>query len=177
MLALKLVYNNKTDIESFSGLKGIMETYNEDNYNERKKGLTIKKACSAKETPFMAVYFNDKLIKGFYSEANECTVMNVAEWLTDFVETNAKRGWIEIEKISGKNLDKHPIGMKRSGYTQTFMEGVRCIMSTMSKWYATSIITEIDWKNNTFKTLNSVYKFNFKEYDSKNREQGTSASS
>ena len=170
MLTLKLVYDSNTDIEPFMPFGAIMETYNEDEYREKKKGWAIKNACSAKQTPFLAVYLDNKLVKGFYSEANECTPMNVGEWLTDFIQANAKKGWIEIEKIAGTNTNSHPIGMKRRGYTSTFMESVRCVMSTMSEWFATSIITEIDWKDNTFKTLNSVYKFKFKENDSENRE-------
>lgn len=164
MFTLKLVYNDSVDIHPFTNaLSGIMETYNEDVYNEKKNAWSIKNACGAREVPFVAVYVNGKIEKAFYSEANECTLNNILEWLTVFVGNNAKKGWIEIEKIEGNDSIDQPIGKRHRGYTTSFMEGIRCHMSTVSEWFTTSIIEKIDWTNYIFNTKYSTYKFKFIE--------------
>ena len=48
---------------------------------ERKKGYKIKGSFSARLNPFIGVYNNDKPVKGFYSEANECTIDNITKYL------------------------------------------------------------------------------------------------
>lgn len=68
---------------------------------------------------------------------------------------NSKEGWIEIWK---KDKSVH-----KSGYTGAFGEGISCHMSTISRWYTTSVIKNINWEEEYFDTLNSRYYFKFKE--------------
>lgn len=68
---------------------------------------------------------------------------------------NSKEGWIEIWK-EDKSVWEH-------GHTDAFGEGISCYMYTISRWYTTSIIKHINWKEGYFDTLNSRYYFNFKE--------------
>ena len=164
MLTLKLVYKEGDNISQFTeSVSGVLEMYNEDNYHEKKNAWSIKNACSARQTPFIAAYVEGKLMKAFYSEANECNIDNILKWLSEFVEANAKKGWISIEKVSGMRNEKYKPGATHRGYTRTFMEGVRCRMETMSNCFMTSIIKKIDWKTHTFETLYSTYKFDFIE--------------
>lgn len=170
MFTLKLVYDDSTNVSELKdSFSGIIETFNESNYHEKKKAWAIKNACGAKKNPFAAIYLDDKLIKGFYSEANECEVKTILDWLNDFIDSNSKKGWIKIEKVEGVNNDVQKIGSVHSGYTNAFMEGIRCRLDSISQWYITSVIEKIDWKNRTFTTKNSTYKFEFLEnHESKN---------
>lgn len=69
---------------------------------------------------------------------------------------NSKCGLIEIKK-DGDRL--------RYGITAAFGEGISCYISNEDEWFMTSIIKHIDWKNNKFVTLNSLYDFKFQEID------------
>ena len=68
---------------------------------------------------------------------------------------NSKEGWIEIWKE-----DK---SVWAQGHTDAFGEGISCYMSTISRWYTTSVIKNINWEEEYFDTLNSRYYFKFKE--------------
>lgn len=58
-----------------------VESFNEDNYKDKKKAIANKVLCGARLTPFVAVYNDDKeLIKAFYSEVGECTVDNIKKY-------------------------------------------------------------------------------------------------
>lgn len=58
------------------------ESYNEDNYKEKKKAIMIKASCGTRLTPFVAVYNEDKdLVKAFYSEVGECTLNSIIKYL------------------------------------------------------------------------------------------------
>lgn len=70
---------------------------------------------------------------------------------------NSKEGWIKISRIGDGNGE--------SGYTHAFGEGLSCRIDNVDRWYITSVIQSIDWKNHTFKTLNSVYNFEYKDRD------------
>lgn len=77
----------------------------------------------------------------------------------------SKEGYIEIYKISPEKGDI------KWGDTVSFGEGISCYIASIREWYVTSTITKIDWETHEFTTLNSVYKFKFKEHDkSKNKE-------
>lgn len=59
-----------------------VETFNEDNYKDKKKAIMIKASCGTRLTPFVAIYDeNRELVKAFYSEVGECTVDNVIKYL------------------------------------------------------------------------------------------------
>ena len=70
---------------------------------------------------------------------------------------NSKSGWIIIQRLEPTR------GRKHDGFTAFFGEGLSCYLSNPSEWYYTSIVTHIDWENNVFKTLNSLYSFKFTE--------------
>lgn len=71
---------------------------------------------------------------------------------------NSKVGIINVE------LEDNP-DVRHYGFTPDFGVGLRCYMSNKERWFSTSPIQEIDWENNKFKTMNSVYKFKFTEID------------
>lgn len=77
------IFNNEllaTLWRDFPDIK--VETFNEDNYKEKKKAMMIKASCGTRFTPFVAVFNENKdLIKAFYSEVGECTVKDVIEYL------------------------------------------------------------------------------------------------
>lgn len=59
-----------------------VETYDENNYHEKKKAYKIKGGYSARKTPFMLLTEDDKsYVKAFYSEDNGCSVDNLLKFL------------------------------------------------------------------------------------------------
>lgn len=57
-------------------------SYNENHHKQRKDALQLKASCGARLTPFCAVYNDDKeIIKAFYSEVGECTILNILEYI------------------------------------------------------------------------------------------------
>lgn len=79
---------------------------------------------------------------------------------------NSKCGYISISKKSN-NPGYLISGEKREGWCAIFGEGLSCIIfGHGGKLYYTSNITHIDWDNNEFNTLNSIYSFKLDEYDS-----------
>lgn len=77
------VFNNEllaTLWRNFNDIK--VETFNEDNYKEKKKAVMIKASCGTRFTPFVAIFNDDReLVKAFYAEVGECTVENIVEYL------------------------------------------------------------------------------------------------
>lgn len=70
---------------------------------------------------------------------------------------NSVEGWIKISRVGD--------GKGESGYTYAFGEGLSCRIDNVDRWYITSVIQSIDWENQTFKTLNSIYNFEYKNRD------------
>ena len=94
MYTLKIVYNSlledkintlklKYTLEYF--IPGIhIEIYDENNYSkERKKALQIKNAFGSKLAPFVGIYNDKRIIKGFYSEDNSCNSNNIFKYCID----------------------------------------------------------------------------------------------
>lgn len=168
----KVAYNSLSS-RFVVGLKNMglkLEAYNEDVYNEKKKAYALKNPYAAKECPFVLLYYKDTLLKAFYTEDSSCTLDKIEQFLKDWIYSHAKKGYIEITQIKGNQE-----GRFERGHTKTFMEGCSLHISTINRWYRTSIIESIDWENNTFKTLNSTYKFNF--YEDKNSQQESESAS
>ncbi len=69
--------------------------------------------------------------------------------------SNSKSGYIDIIRTKD--------GLVWSGYTDAFGEGLSLIINRISNFWQTSIVTEINWKNGYFNTLNSKYLFIFEE--------------
>lgn len=89
-MTIKLVYNNNSEDSINSIVEYIVETYptinvemyNEDINKQKKKAIMIKASCGASLLPFCSVYNEDKeLIKAFYSEVKECTLINISNYL------------------------------------------------------------------------------------------------
>ena len=79
---------------------------------------------------------------------------------------NAKVGYIKVHKISDNpGIEKDKV---YEGVTGAFGEGLAVWISNPKEWFHTSVIKSIDWKNNTFKTLNSTYAFEFEELEYEN---------
>lgn len=167
MLTFKYVYDGTVRyaltnmLLVHSGYCFNLETYDINHYKERKKAFKIKGSCSARETPFLAVYDGDKLVKAFYTEVNECNWETVSKWLQEYFTSNGKKGFITITKLEGIKNDEFTLGSSHSGYTSAFIEGLPLKISCQDEWYCTSNVVEIDWENERFKTKNSTYSFKF----------------
>lgn len=72
----------------------------------------------------------------------------------------AKIGNIEITQVSGNK-----IGFQYSGHTYAFGTGISVFIEAKYGYYYTSVITDINWEEEYFDTLNSRYKFKFEETD------------
>jgi hypothetical protein len=94
MYTLKIVYNSlledkintlklKYTLEYF--IPGIrIEIYDENNYSkERKKALQIKSTFGSKLAPFVGIYNDKRIIKGFYSEDSSCNSSNIFKYCID----------------------------------------------------------------------------------------------
>ena len=66
-------------------------------------------------------------------------------------------------------MDKpHPNGIHkdyiREGYSDGLPEvGIPFYIESQAKWFCTSMITEVDFENQIFKTNNSVYSWKIKQ--------------
>lgn len=161
MWNVRIACNDKSvlDFERFKQ-NPFFEVFNEDNPKELKGAWKCKGEAGARQVPFIGFYQDGKLTKAFYSEDKSATLNNLLNYLDDYIKNNAKEGHISVTKIEG-NESTFKLGTTHSGYTNNFIEGVGCYMENDSEYFHTSIITSIDWKNNTFNTLNSKYKFEF----------------
>lgn len=75
----------------------------------------------------------------------------------------SKVGYISVHKISDNpGIEKNKV---YEGVTACFGEGFAMWLSSENNWFHTSVIQNIDWENNVFKTMNSVYSFKFEELD------------
>lgn len=168
MLSIKVVYslensNKIKEILNISKVNPIFEIYDEQYTKDLKKAYKYKGAAGARESPFIGVYDNNKLIKAFYSEDNSANDSTFLKWFDEYINTNSKKGYIKVTKLEGSNNEKYKPGATHEGNTFNFIEGVGAFISTGDTWFHTSIIKDIDWENKIFHTLNSTYKFEFNE--------------
>ena len=173
MLSVKVVYNNKClkELDEIMGSDGnpMFEFFNEDEPKELKKAWKYKGEAGAKQVPFIGVYENNKLIKAFYNE--DKSYKKFYDWLEEYINEHAFKGWMTIQKVEGVNNEDIKIGFERYGYTQAFIEGIRLALINSTHWFNTSIVTSIDWENKTFKTLNSTYSFTINEKEESEHQQ------
>ena len=134
MYTLKIIYNSlledkintlklKYTLEYF--IPGIsIEIYDENIYGkERRKALQIKNAFGSKLAPFVGIYYDKKIIKGFYSEDSSCTSNNIFKYCIDNMDkfNNTKipveitafddrlKNILELKKLSKEEfLSKYP---------------------------------------------------------------------
>ena len=173
MLAIKVAYNNKCakDIANILAADNnpMFEFFNEDEPKELKKAWKYKGEAGARQVPFIGVYEDGQLIKAFYNE--DKSYNNFFSWLHKYINEHAFKGWITVTKEEGKNNNKIPLKSQRSGYTDTFIEGVGLYIVGQDHWFHTSVVTSIDWENKTFKTLNSMYSFVINEKEESKSQQ------
>ena len=77
---------------------------------------------------------------------------------------DSKVGYIKITKISN-NPGYLSNGESEEGITAAFGEGISLYIAGVEQWYRTSVIQKINWDKGDFTTVNSRYKFEFKEID------------
>lgn len=165
MLSVKIAYNNScSEKNSLELLKvnPMFELFNEDNPKELKQAWKYKGEAGARELPYFGIYEDGKLIKGFYKEDNSSTYTNLVNWLNEYINTHAKKGYMKVTKIEGSE-ESYKLGTEHRGHTEAFCEGIGLRLIDGFRWFNTSIIKSIDWENKTFKTLNSTYKFELNE--------------
>lgn len=167
MLTIKVSYNKESSDKILTILEAngnpMFEFYNEDDPKQLKKSWKNKSVASARDLPFIGVYENNKLIKGFYAEDNSSIDSIFFDWLDAYIRENAKSGWMSITKIDGTHNEKYTPGTVRKGKTSAFIEGVSLFLMGDDNWYKTSPIISIDWEGKTFKTCNSTYSFELDE--------------
>ena len=60
----------------------VKATFQDAKYSDtRKKAFQIKNKFGATIDPFIGIKIDDEFVKGFYSEANECNIINITEYL------------------------------------------------------------------------------------------------
>lgn len=94
MITIKYTYKkgqgdgNITSLSEFLKLKSEEEdfeyefkTFDEEHYKEKKEAFKIKGGFGARLTPFCVIYKDKEPLKAFYSEAGECTLSRIVEYL------------------------------------------------------------------------------------------------
>lgn len=90
-MIVKIVYNGdchesfyKNLIEELKNFDCSIESYDSRYTIEKKKGYKVKGVFGARFDPFVGIYTNEgKPKKGFYSEALECAVVNIINYLNN----------------------------------------------------------------------------------------------
>ena len=98
MVILKIVFNEKTrklleDIIINWEDKVIIDAYNEDSIEYKKKATGIKNYFASEETPFVGIFEENTPIKGFYNdkgvkEHEKCTYKNIDLYLKNYFNKN-----------------------------------------------------------------------------------------
>lgn len=100
-------------------------------------------------------------VKKTYSESEQSLIGDL-DFIYDRLQ-NAKSGFIKVTHRDTKAFHK--------GHTDAFVEGLSVQMNTLSSWFHTSIIQEINWAEKWFRTLNSIYDFEFIEDEVENKSE------
>lgn len=92
-MILKVAYNDGS-AELVKQLKEIIPekfplveliTYQEELFRERKKAFALKSEWGTFKSPFAILIDENKPVKAFYSEENECTFSKIIETLTSII--------------------------------------------------------------------------------------------
>lgn len=94
MMTLKVAYNdNSTSLvkkleevipSKYAFVK--LEAYQEELFKERKKAFKLKGGFSARKSPFAVLTDEDnKVVKAFYSESEDCNYENIINTLNEFI--------------------------------------------------------------------------------------------
>ncbi len=88
IMELAIVYNSDKHKDFYNSLINYLlqnnikySSFDAKYTKERKKSYRVKGAFSARLDPFVGIYENNNPIKGFYSEANECTLDNIINYI------------------------------------------------------------------------------------------------
>lgn len=68
-----------------------LETWNEELFNERKKSFAVKSHFAARMNPFCGVFIDDTAKKGFYSEAQQCVLDDIKNYLSELIDRETER--------------------------------------------------------------------------------------
>lgn len=79
----KLITELKNVLEKFPLVN--LETFHENILKERKKAFSLKSEWGTRLSPFAILIDNEKPIKAFYSDVNECTIDNISKILKSFI--------------------------------------------------------------------------------------------
>ncbi len=97
MIKLKVAYNDDSEelikkLEKIIQIKYVLvklESYHEGLFKERKKAFKLKGGFSARKSPFAVLTDeDDKAIRAFYSESNDCTYGNIINALNEYIPYN-----------------------------------------------------------------------------------------
>jgi len=87
MIKIQLVYDSPKQLQTFKDLNinclVEYETFDMNEYSQRKKGLSLKRYWGAHMDPFVLISIDNKPTKAFYSEAS--TEYNAAEQLVQYL--------------------------------------------------------------------------------------------
>lgn len=92
-MILKIAYNDAS-VPMVNKLKEVipekfplveLECYQEELFKERKKALGLKSQWGTFKSPFAILICEDRPIKAFYSEEDECTYDKIIEALTSII--------------------------------------------------------------------------------------------
>lgn len=94
--SLNVAYDNNSEL-FYQTLKTVMDTvypnikfeaFHENKLRQRTKAFRVKGGYSARKTPFAVILdIENKPIKAFYSEVEECTVDNITSYLDSYLTT------------------------------------------------------------------------------------------
>lgn len=63
-----------------------IEGFHENKLKERSKAFKLKGGFSARKNPFAVLFDDDNIpVKAFYTEANECVLLDIAKGLDSFI--------------------------------------------------------------------------------------------
>lgn len=80
-MLLKIVTSE--DINDLKNVFSNIEHYDPNIYKDRKKAFKLKGSYGARLDPFAVILEDGEPIKAFYSEANECTIDNIINYVRE----------------------------------------------------------------------------------------------
>lgn len=79
----ELVKELEKELKKFKYLE--FKSYHEELFKERNKAFKLKGAYGTRLCPFALLTVDNKPIKAFYSELNQCTIHNIINSLYEFI--------------------------------------------------------------------------------------------
>ena len=101
-----------------------------------------------------------KAMKEASLEELQSSIGEDAQWVYNAIR-DCKEGYMRIRR------QWPSLGEPHEGWTYIFTAGLPLFIDRPDKWYHTSNIIKIDWECKSFVTLNSVYSFEFINWDNR----------